>query len=109
MTRGAPAELGTTRVSQNGYEYTKTDTGWKLTHRHLAELKLGRPLNANERVVFRDGDKTNLKPGNLVIKPKHTSTIRKRITEIELRISELQYERLQLIKKLKEQSPETSS
>lgn len=98
MARGAPAEEGATRVSQNGYHYTKSEGSWRFTHHIIAETKLGRPLSSNERVTFRDGDRTNLAPGNLVIRPKHTASMRKRIVEIELKIKELQYEREQLIK-----------
>lgn len=101
MARGAPAEEGSTKVSQNGYHYTKSEGSWRLTHHLIAEAKLGRPLNGNERVTFIDGDRTNLKPGNLRIQPKHTASMRKRVTEIELKIQELRYEREQLLKAIK--------
>jgi len=34
---------------------------------YIAERSLGRPITVDDRVVFRDGDRTNLKPSNIVI------------------------------------------
>jgi hypothetical protein len=91
MGRGKTAEVGDTRVSKNGYHYTKTGTGWRLTHHLVAEEKLGRPLNENEIVQFI-GSKTNLRPDNVRVIQKRTSSLRKRKAILEERIEEMQAE-----------------
>jgi hypothetical protein len=65
--RGKASSIGDTRVSLNGYHYTRTETGWQLTHRLVAEEKLGRPLRENERIRFVDNDRTNLDSDNIVV------------------------------------------
>jgi hypothetical protein len=92
MTRGSRSEVGSTKVAQNGYHYTKTEDRWRLTHHIVAETHLGRPLRANERVVFRDGDRTNLDPLNLEVRRKITSSLRKREAHLVARIEELKAE-----------------
>jgi hypothetical protein len=78
--RGEKSEVGATRVSANGYHYTKLESGWELTHRIVvAEQILGRPLQDDERVRFADGDRTNLDPKNLeVYRVRQTSRERRR-------------------------------
>lgn len=100
MTRGAPSVVGETRIAQNGYHYTKTDIGWQLTHRMMMEAYLGRPLDHDEQVRFKDKDKTNLKLSNLEVVKTKTATLRKQLAEIDQKIAELQYKRLQIKKKL---------
>ena len=90
MARGTKATVGATIVSQNGYHYTRCDTGWVPTHRLVAEQKLGRPLAENERVTFKDGDRTNLDPGNIVVSTKRTASIRRQIARTKARIKDLQ-------------------
>lgn len=68
MVRGRESEIGDTRTAPNGYHYTKTEDGWRLTHHILAEEALGRPLRENERVYFRDGDRTNLSKDNVQVR-----------------------------------------
>lgn len=99
MARGQNAEIGATRVSQNGYHYTKVadadgngKPGWRLTHHLIAEKKLGRRLRESERVSFQDGKKTNLKANNIVVTEKGRSSIRRRKAYLEARIEELQAE-----------------
>ncbi len=70
MPRGQAAEVGDTNVAANGYHYTRTESGWRLTHHLIAERGLGRKLTGQERVVFVDGDRTNLDPANLEVKTK---------------------------------------
>jgi hypothetical protein len=65
MSRGAAAPLGDERWSANGYHYTKTTNGWILTHRLLMEEKLGRALLPNERVVFKNRNKRDIRIENL--------------------------------------------
>ena len=92
MARGKESEAGATRVSPNGYHYTKTLDGWRLTHHIVAEKMLGRPLAADERVKFRSKDKLNLSPDNVEVIFKGTSSLRRRKAALEVRIIELQEE-----------------
>ncbi len=56
-----------THVNQNGYRvYNNTGT---LVHRHMAEVKLGRPLKPGEIVHHIDRNKQNNSPSNLYIFP----------------------------------------
>lgn len=75
MARGQKSQPGDTRVSLNGYHYTRTATKWTLTHRLIAEFKLGRPLKDIERVRFIDNDRTNLDPDNIVVYEKRQRTL----------------------------------
>ena len=66
----ATREVGEVVVAQNGYSYTYIkgpDDKPKriLTHWLVAEEKYGRPKAADERVVFKDGNRRNLKPENI--------------------------------------------
>lgn len=88
--RGSKSEPGDTRVAKNGYHYTRTEEKWELTHHIVAEKKLGRPLKDTERVVFVDGDRTNLEPDNLEVRPKVTSSLRKKEANLVARIAELE-------------------
>jgi hypothetical protein len=90
--RGSRSEVGETKVSKNGYHYTKTEERWRLTHHIIAEENLGRELNDNERVVFVDGDRTNLDPDNIEVRRKNTASLRKREAHLVARIQELQAE-----------------
>lgn len=93
MARGQAAQNGATRVSQNGYHYTKVEGKWRLTHHLVAEQKLGRPLREDERVGFKNPkDKLNLDPSNIIVTEKGTGSIRRRKAQIEARMSELQAE-----------------
>lgn len=101
MGRGLSAKVGDTFVNKNGYHNTKTENGWELTHRLVAGEKLGRPLTSKERVVFIDGDKTNLKPSNIKVVTVRTSSLRRRLAIVEERIREYQAERDEILKNLK--------
>lgn len=93
MARGAPAPVGSERISQNGYHYTKSGDGWVLTHRKIAEEDLlGRPLQPDERVRFRNGNRLDLRPENLMVVKINTdlNSLRKRRLDIIARIEELQ-------------------
>jgi hypothetical protein len=93
MARGKSSRPGETRVSPNGYQYTRTDgRGWQLTHRIVAEKKLGRPLHANERVRFQDGDRTNLSQENIIVYEKRVTSNGTRRARLEAKIAELQAE-----------------
>jgi len=97
MPRGTPAKPGDVSIAQNGYSYTQTDLGRRLTHHLIAEESLGRPLTGNERVSFADGDRTNFDPTNIVVTVKHEQSINKRLTKINNKIHELQKERSELL------------
>jgi hypothetical protein len=88
--RGSKSEVGDTRVAKNRYHYTKTEEKWELTHHLIAEEKLGRELSADERVVFKDGDRTNLDPDNIEVRRKATASLRRKEAQLVARISELQ-------------------
>ena len=91
MTRGRKSKPGDTRTAANGYHYTRTGEGWKLTHRLSAELKLGRPLAYDERVRFIDGDRSNYAdPDNIHIYKVREASVAKKRARIEARIDELQ-------------------
>lgn len=105
MGRGQAAEVGQTRVAKNGYHYTKLEDGsWRLTHHITAEKKLGRDLRPNEMVQFVDPkfkrDPYN-EAGVRVIKKK-TSSLRRRLAQVETRIEELNAERNYIKKQLEE-------
>lgn len=69
MPRGQKAEPGEIRIAKNGYSYTKTkDRGWMLTHHLMAEESLGRRLRENERVHFKDSNRTNLSHDNIAVR-----------------------------------------
>lgn len=108
MARGKAATVGDTRVSKNGYHYTKVadhplaPNGWILTHWLTAEKKLGRQLNENESVRFKDQSYKS-KPydmAGIVIVKKKTSSLRKRLAVVEDRIRELTAEKEYIEKEL---------
>lgn len=92
------AKIGDTRTSANGYHYTKMGEGeWILTHHLIAEKKYGRARRADERVVFKDKDRTNLAPDNIeyvtkgqVSKGKEAARLRSRITELQAQLDEIE-------------------
>jgi hypothetical protein len=90
MARGKASEVGDTRVAKNGYHYTRTHLKWTLTHHILAEAKLGRPLKDDERANFRDRDRTNLDPDNIIIVKKGSTSVARERARLTARIQELQ-------------------
>ena len=99
MARGKNAKVGDTRTAPNGYHYTRTKKGWRLTHHLVAEKKLGRPLRKNERVYFIDNDRTNITEDNLHVKPVKTKE--DKLAEIDNKIAILQTEREELLASMK--------
>jgi hypothetical protein len=91
MVRGRSSKVGDTRIAANGYHYTRTDDGWTLTHRIVAERKIGRALSYDERVRFIDGDRSNFRdPDNLDVYQVREASVEKRKARIAARIDELQ-------------------
>lgn len=90
MTRGQASKPGEVRIAANGYHYTRTQDGWRLTHHIVAEAALGRKLQHDERVTFKDGDKKNLKASNLKVSKKGEASKAQQRARIQARIDELQ-------------------
>jgi hypothetical protein len=70
MGKGKAAKIGQETVNQNGYTSVKTSTGWRFKHHLVAEEKLGRELEKDDRVIFVDGDKQNFDPENIQVNKK---------------------------------------
>lgn len=89
---------GSQRVATNGYFYTKVDGKWILTHHVIARLVAGRPIDTEtERVIFIDGDRSNLTPENISIVPKKLpSSKAAKAARLRARIADLQAELEQL-------------
>jgi hypothetical protein len=87
--RGKTAEIGATRVSQNGYHYTKVEGAWRLTHHLTAEKKLGRALRDNEIVKLLKKSEP-YDEANVEVIVKRTSSLRKRKAVLEAKIADLQ-------------------
>jgi hypothetical protein len=103
VSRGRSKPIGTEHTSANGYLYRKTEYGWVLVHRLIAEEKIGRRLLPNEYATFNDGNRTNFDPSNIVIKLRGRTSIRRRLASIEDQIRELTTLRDDLRKRIKAQ------
>jgi hypothetical protein len=98
MPRGQQAQLGDTMINANGYSHTRTETGWRLTHHLVAEAMIGRAIDSDKETVrFKDGNRANLDPSNIVVEPKKTKSASARLAkliaqraEIDAMIQELQ-------------------
>jgi hypothetical protein len=100
MARGEASPVGTERWSANGYCYRKLEDRWELVHRLIAEEKIGRRLGENEYATFIDGDKSNLDPKNIVIRIRGVQSLKKRLTQVEVKIQELEAVRDELRSRL---------
>jgi hypothetical protein len=93
MVRGRTANVGATRVSPNGYHYTKTKSrGWIATHRLVVERHIDRRIRPGERIRFLDGDKENRSIDNLELYQTKKPTTASRQARLEAKIEELQAE-----------------
>jgi len=106
MARGSAAVIGAERVSANGYRYRKTEDGWETVHRLLAEERLGRKLGNNEFATFKDGDKTNLDPDNIIVRLRGRTSLRRRLALVESRLAEFAAERDHLTERIRIQEEE---
>jgi hypothetical protein len=93
----ASSKAGDTNVSANGYHYTRTETEWRLTNHLVAEEKIGRGLQDEERAILVFKDSRNLSPDNIRVVKKGKASVRRRRANVEARIAELQAE-LELLK-----------
>jgi HNH endonuclease len=100
VTRGQASKPGDTRTAPNGYHYTRTEKEWRLTHHLIAEQVLGRNLAEDERVTFKDKDRKNLNPANIVVSKVGRGSARRRIAQIDARIAELQAQKDELLRSL---------
>jgi hypothetical protein len=99
--RGKTAAEGDQYTSANGYNYTKVDGRWRLTHHIIAEEHiLGRPLTENETVRFKSKNKADLRPDNLLVVTKGKQSLRRRKAQLEARIAELQAQLADVDKRL---------
>lgn len=96
MPRGVVSKDGDTNTSKNGYHYTRVDGRFRLTHHLVAESILGRPIEPDETVSFKDGDRTNLTPNNIQVTKRKTSR-KSQIAVLEARIMELKAQRDHLV------------
>lgn len=83
--------VGSVNIAANGYSYTKTKEGWRLTHHLIAEEELGRSLQKGERVYFADNDRTNLSPDNIEVRSQKV-TKEDKILLLKEKIARLQQE-----------------
>lgn len=89
--RGETFPVGAVRVAQNGYQYVKTKEGWRLKHHIIAEEKYERTIDTKiETVRFKDRDRTNFDPDNIVVEPKKGITGAAKKARLQARIEELQ-------------------
>jgi hypothetical protein len=87
--KGRSSKIGETRISPNGYHYTRISNKWELTGRLVAGKRLGRPLTERERVRYIDKDKLNNDPDNLIVyETTKTGTARK-LAQLRARRDEL--------------------
>jgi hypothetical protein len=101
MPRGIRAEIGDKNVNPNGYEYTKTATGWIGTHVLIMEKFLGRKLEPGEYVTFKNGHEPPITIGMLELRKRGDKrTPEHRLAEIDARIEELQLERESILEEM---------
>jgi hypothetical protein len=100
LPRGQVAQVGDERTSPNGYRYRRLEEGWVLVHRLIAEQSLGRKLHTEEYATFKDGDKTNFDPDNILVMQRGRASLRRRLAQIEAHIAELQAARDSILARL---------
>lgn len=90
--RGRKSQLGDTREAPNGYHYTRTENGWELTGRIVAAQAMLRELRPDERIRYRDGDRSNNSLDNIEIYIVKERSKAKRKALLESKIESLQAE-----------------
>lgn len=71
-------EIGTERISKDGYVEVKTEKGYVLKHRHVWEMNFG-PVPKKMNVSFKDGNKLNFEIGNLELLTKQQNMLKNSI------------------------------
>jgi len=92
MPRGkGAAEVGTERTAKNGYTYVKVENrGWVLKHWLVWEQANGRQIDpAKEMVRFKDSDKTNFNPDNIICIPRGTVSLRQKLARLYVQRDEV--------------------
>jgi hypothetical protein len=80
-SRGKSSSSLQTRTNSSGYRQFKDPSSgnWELTHRRVAEKKVGGPILGDRQVHHIDGNKQNNKPSNLkVVNPREHREIHKK-------------------------------
>jgi len=92
MPRGKSSPIGAITINANGYSQTKIGEGeWLGTHVVILQERLGRKLRPGERASFKDGDKTNLDPENIVlIETMNNRSINAKIAKLQAEIEDRQ-------------------
>ena len=88
--RGSKSKVGDTRVSPNGYHYTRTEKGWELTGRLVGAGVLGRPLEPTERVRYKDGNRLNNGEDNVQVFVVRSTSTAKRRARLEAKLADIQ-------------------
>ena len=91
------AAPGTESKSNDYIVVKQPDGSWRYKHHLIAEIKLGRPLADDERVVFIDKNRRNFDPQNIDIRWKaptkeyrRRAHLRRRIVETKAKLEELE-------------------
>lgn len=88
-------------TSANGYAYVKVDGEWRLKHHYVIFQQRGTWPTKDERVSFKNKDRTDFRPENIVCVPKKGGQ-RKRFEDLDTRIQVLLDDRNELAEKLGE-------
>lgn len=107
-------KVGDVVVAKNGYSYTYVEgkderPERRLTHWVVGEKKYGRPPKDDEMVRFKDGNRRNLEPENIIYisKSNPISALKRRRDTLLDKIREYQEELRDIEKQLAEQGIET--
>lgn len=105
MGRGAASEVGTERTAPNGYQYVKVaERGWVLKHWTVWEEANGRQVDPEkEQIRFKDGDRSNLDPSNIISIPKGQVQLRAKLARLYVQrdevIAQIEYYERELARK----------
>lgn len=106
MPRGQASPIGTETINANGYTQVKTESGWIGKHTLILEKKLGRKLRPGESARFKDNNRHNLDPDNIILaEHQGVRSIQAKITKLQAEIED----REEMIKILEKQLEEKNS